>query len=235
MRPFSAQTVQHHHGVSSPALAASPHLFTPPLPFRDAFTPGISPIDRSPRPRSPRNPCTPLRNSSGQPFLEKLLHARNDSDDDDCPLSSFFVHLGCTSTPLRATPAPSVSPFSSPPLSCSRVARPVPSSLGVQSPAISLKRSAPVELPSRPESKPHLPSLIPIHSDFPGFYRRFPIIPPVLKVPSGCILNPPRDAHDLYTPRLVRGTGHAKVGLCPICACAAAGKVWLSTKFSAYK
>jgi hypothetical protein len=53
--------------------------------------------------------------------------------------------------------------------------------------------------------------------------------------PSGCTLNPPRGVFDLYTPRLVRGSGHTKVGLCPICSCLGQGKVWLSTKFSAYK
>ncbi|KAH8993753.1 hypothetical protein EDB92DRAFT_1796139 [Lactarius akahatsu] len=52
--------------------------------------------------------------------------------------------------------------------------------------------------------------------------------------PSGCTLNPPRDVFDLYTPRLVRGSGHTKVGLCPLCACTGTGKVWLSMKFSAY-
>ncbi|KAF8269113.1 hypothetical protein EI94DRAFT_1725990 [Lactarius quietus] len=79
------------------------------------------------------------------------------------------------------------------------------------------------------------PPSVPINPEFPGFYIRFPVIPPVLKAPSGCTLNPPRDVFDLYTPRLVRGSGHTKVGMCPLCACTGMGKVWLSMKFSAYK
>jgi hypothetical protein len=118
----------------SPALAASPHLFTPPLPFRGALTPGLSPIDRSPRP--PRPAHTLVRAPPRRPFLEKLLNIMDDSDEDGFapeinenesspPPSS--IHLGCTSTPPRATPRPSISPFSSPlstsssldvPLSC---------------------------------------------------------------------------------------------------------------------
>jgi hypothetical protein len=104
--------------------------------------------------------------------------------------------------------------------------------------------------PSVLPSQRTFPSSTPIHPEFPGFYIRFPVIPPVLKAyvflylfihplhslsPSGCTLNPPRDVFDLYTPRLVRGSGHTKVGLCPICSCTGAGKTWLSMKFSAYK
>ncbi|KAH9979575.1 hypothetical protein BGW80DRAFT_605366, partial [Lactifluus volemus] len=73
-----------------------------------------------------------------------------------------------------------------------------------------------------------------INPEFPGFYLRFPVIPAVLKAPSGCTFNPPRDVFDLYTPRFVRGSGHTKVGLCPLCTCTGTGKVWLSMKFSAY-
>ena len=92
------------------------------------------------------------------------------------------------------------------------------------------------------------PLSIPIHPEFPGFCI-FPVISPVLNAyhcrlcppllqslcPSGCTPNPPRDVFDLYTSRLARGSGHTKVGLCPLCACIGMGKVWLSMKFSAYK
>ncbi|KAH7923591.1 hypothetical protein BV22DRAFT_984174, partial [Leucogyrophana mollusca] len=55
----------------------------------------------------------------------------------------------------------------------------------------------------------------------------------------GSAYNPPRDALDLYTPRFVKGRGHTKVGLCPVCAESpargGAGKhMWLSMKFSAF-
>ncbi|KAI0286254.1 hypothetical protein BC826DRAFT_1049831 [Russula brevipes] len=233
---------QSHHNLS-PALAASPHLFTPPVPFRCALSPGLSPIDRSPRPPRP---------------------------ESSLPPSS--IHLGCTSTPVRATPRPTSSPFSSPlsvassvdvPLSCvpaphhcpeasstkNRSASGIPPPLTVtlkrpttaHSPTSRENKRPKATTPSSPSSPPVLSSIrtfppsIPIRRDFPGFYIRFPVIPPVLKAPSGCILNPSRDVFDLYTPRLVRGSGHTKVGLCPLCACTGMGKVWLSMKFSAYK
>ena len=123
-----------NHRKLSPALASSPHLFTPPLPVRGALTPGLSPIDRSPRP--PRPVHTSVRAPPRRPFLEKLLNVTDDSHDDGLafeldedesspPPSSF--HLGCTSTPPRATSRQSISPFTSPlstsssleiPLSC---------------------------------------------------------------------------------------------------------------------
>ncbi|KAF8493799.1 hypothetical protein F5888DRAFT_1636531 [Russula emetica] len=263
----------------SPALASSPHLFTPPHPVRGALTPGLSPIDRSPRP--PRPVHTSVRAPPRRPFLEKLLNVMDDShedglasgidEDESSPPPSSF-HLGCTSTPPRATPRQSISPFTSPlstsssldiPLSC------VPSPLhrrghsptgerqrsGTPPLSVTLKRprtSGPLtrrekkrlkiaapESPLAPSSVHSsirtFPPSIPIHPEFPGFYIRFPVIPPVLKASSGCTLNPPRDVLDLYTPRLVRGSGHTKVGLCPLCACIGMGKVWLSMKFSAYK
>lgn len=213
------------HQKLSPALAASPHLFTPPLPFRGALTPGLSPIDRSPRPPQPVH--TLVRAPPRRPFLEKLLNITDDSDEDDFaseidedesspPPSS--IHLGCTSTPPRATPRPSISPFSSPlstassldvPLSC------MPALLhraghsptgerqrsGTPPLVVTLKRSAAVRPPTRRENKrlkatasepPSSPSSvhsslrsfppsIPIHPEFPGFYIRFPVVPPVLK------------------------------------------------------
>jgi len=123
-----------NHRKLSPALASSPHLFTPPLPVRGGLTPGLSPIDRSPRP--PRPVLTSVRAPARRPFLEKLLNVMGDShedrlaseDDEDessPPPSSF--HLGCTSTPPRAISRQSISPFTSPlstsssleiPLSC---------------------------------------------------------------------------------------------------------------------
>ncbi|SRR6266403_3049999 len=123
-----------NHQKLSPALASSPHLFTPPLPIRGAFTPGLSPIDRSPRPRRPVH--TSVRAPPRRPFLEKLLNISDDShedclasgiDDDESSPPPSSIHLGCTSTPPRATPSQSISPFSSPlstsssleiPLSC---------------------------------------------------------------------------------------------------------------------
>jgi hypothetical protein len=277
------------HQNLSPALAASPHLFTPPVPFKGTVTPGLSPIDRSPRP--PRPIHTLARTPPRRPFLEKLLTIMDDSDEEGLisenreentspPPSS--IHLGCTSTPLRATPRPSVSPFSSPlsassslkaPTSCTATPfRHCESSPTMKRPgsAKTRKRGPPAVRPpytrenkrlktTASDSSPSpptpsnirtFPSSIPIHPEFPGFYTRFPVIPPVLKAyvslyflkfpspslrPSGCTLNPPRDALDLYTPRLVRGSGHTKVGLCPICSSTGKGKVWLSMKFSAYK
>ena len=205
----------------SPALAATPHLFTPPVPFRNVLTPSLSPIDHSPRPLRPA--YTLARTPPRRPFLEKLLDSQDDSDEDDLifddesspPSSS--IHLGCTSTPLRATPRPSISPFSSPlsasssldiPLSCtpaplhrpdSSSTRKEPSSR-TPSLAVTLKRPASVKRRTgrenkrikvmTPEASPSLsvlpsrrtfPPSIPIHPEFPGFYLRFPVIPPVLK------------------------------------------------------
>jgi hypothetical protein len=206
----------------SPALAASPHLFTPPLPFRGALSPGLSPIDRSPRPSRPVH--TLVRATPRRSFLEKLLNVTVDSDEDGFaseidedesspPPSS--IHLGCTSTPPRATPRPSTSPFSSPlstsssldvPLSSTPIHRPGRSPTGERQRsdtpplAVNLKRPTTVRLTRRenkrrkaaaPESLPSpssvhsslrtFPPSTPIHPEFPGFYIRFPVIPPVLK------------------------------------------------------
>src|SRR6266404_3171559 len=284
-----------HHQKLSPALAATPpHLFTPLVPLGISLTPGLSPIDHSPRPSRAR---TLACSSPCRPFFQKLLDARDGSDSDslsfvdDCNQSlprSPSVHLGCTSTPPRETPRPSLSPFSSPlssssldiPLSCTPASRRLSSPVYVckehlpTTPpfALTQKRPASTRPPIRRanankrlrvaslEPSPSLsavpsqrifPPSVQINPEFPGFYIRFPVIPPVLKAyvlplgfpplaltafsPSGCTLNPPRDVFDLYTPRLVRGSGHTKVGLCPICACTGTGKVWLSMKFSAYK
>jgi hypothetical protein len=204
----------------SPALAATPHLFTPP--FRVSITPGLSPIDHFPRSLRPAR--TLARTSPRRPFLEKLLSSQYDSDEDgsafddvDSLPSSSSIHLGCTSTPLRATPRPSSSPFSSPlsvsssldiPLSRTPAPPHRPdhtstrkeSSPTMPSLTVTLKRPAFVRCPARrenkrikiitPESSPSLtvlpsqrtfPPSIPIHPEFPGFYLRFPVIPPVLK------------------------------------------------------
>jgi hypothetical protein len=154
----------------SPALASSPHLFTPPLAVRGALTPGLSPIDRSPRP--PRPVHTSVRAPPRRPFLEKLLNVTDDSsgidEDESSPPPSF--HLGCTSTPPRATPRQSISPFTSPlstsssleiPLSC------VPAPLhrrgrspigerqrsGISSSSVTLKRPRTVRPLTRRENK----------------------------------------------------------------------------------
>ena len=209
----------------SPALASSPHLFTPPLPVRGALTPGLSPIDHSPR--SPRPVHTSARAPPRRPFLEKLLNVMDDSNEDGLasgidedesspPPSSF--HLGCTSTPPRATPRQSISPFTSPlstsssleiPLSC------VPAPLhrrgrlptgerhrsGTPPLSVTPKRPRTIAPLTRRENKrlkiatpePPLvpptvhsslrtfPPSIPIHPEFPGFYIRFPVVPPVPK------------------------------------------------------
>jgi hypothetical protein len=210
----------------SPALASSPHLFTPPLPVRGTLTPGLSPIDRSPRPS--RQVRTSVRAPPRRPFLEKLLNVMDDShedgsasgidEDESSPPPSPF-HLGCTSTPPRATPRQSISPFTSPlstsssleiPLSC--VPSPLhrrgrsptgerkcsgtpPLSVTLKRPRIvvepltrrknkRLKTAAP-KSPLAPSSVHSdlrtFPPSIPIHPEFPGFYIRFPVIPPVLK------------------------------------------------------
>jgi hypothetical protein len=212
------------HQKLSPALAALPHLFTPPVPLRGTLTPGSSPIDHSPRPPRPVHPLA--RTPPRRPFLEKLLHVKEDSDeagfasatgDDETSPPPSSIHLGCTSTPPRATPRPSVSPFSSPlsasssldiPLSCAvtpfhhaecspTTKRP---GSGIQSLVTSRKRPTAVRAPNSRECKrlkaadsesppsPSVPSslrtfppMIPIHPEFPGFYIRFPLIPPVLK------------------------------------------------------
>ncbi len=209
----------------SPALAGTPHLFTPPVPLGNSLTPGLSPIDHSPRP--PRLARALASHSPCRPFLEKLLDAQDDSDSDDLSFAddcdessppSPSVHLGCTSTPLRGTPQPSLSPFSSPlssssldvPLSCT------PASRRRSSPAYICKGQVPTTPPSavtqkrpastRPpirranvnkrlrvatpgpspslsvvSSQRTLPPSVPINPEFPGFYIRFPVIPPVLK------------------------------------------------------
>lgn len=209
----------------SPALAATPHLFTPPVPLGNLRTLGSSPIDHSPRPPRPARALT--CHSPSRSFFEKLLDAQDGSDSDnfsfadDCDESSPpspSVHLGCTSTPLRGTSQPSLSPFSSPlssssldiPLSCT------PASRRRSSPAYICKEKAPSTPPSAttrkrptstrppirrakvhkrlrvttPEPSPSLslgpsqrtfPPSVPINSEFPAFYIRFPVIPPVLK------------------------------------------------------
>jgi hypothetical protein len=213
-----------NHPKLSPALASSPHLFTPPLPVRGTLTPGLSPIDRSPRP--PRPVHSSVRAPPRRPFLEKLLNVMDDSredelasgidEDESSPPPSF--HLGCTSTPPRATPRQSISPFTSPlstsssletPLSCV----PAPLRRRDRSPTgerqrsvtpplfVTLKRPRAVgpvtrrvnkrlkivapESPLAPSSVHSelrtFPPSIPIHPEFPGFYIRFPVIPPVLK------------------------------------------------------
>jgi len=161
----------------SPALAASPHLFTPPLPLRGALTPGLSPIDRSPR--SPRSVHTSVRAPPRRPFLEKLLNVTNDSDgeglasgideDESSPPPS-SIHLGCTSTPPKATPRQSTSPFSSPLSTSSSIETPlscVPASLchrgrspagerrrsGTPPLSVTLKRSMTVSPLTRRETK----------------------------------------------------------------------------------
>jgi hypothetical protein len=137
-------------------------------------------------------------------------------EDESSPSPSF--HLGCTSTPPRATPRQSISPFTSPlstsssveiPLSCVPVSflRRGRSSTGERQRSatpplsVTLKRPKTVGPLTRrvnkrlkiaaPESflapsSAHsdlrtFPPSIPIHPEFPGFYIRFPIIPPVLK------------------------------------------------------
>ena len=213
------------HQNLSPALAASPHLFTPPVPFKGIVTPGLSPIDRSPRPRRPIH--TLARTPPRRPFLEKLLTIMDDSDEEGLvsengeektspPPSS--IHLGCTSTPLRATPRPSVSPFSSPlsvsssleaPPSCTATpfrhsepspTRKRPGSMVQSSAKTRKRRPTAVRPPYARENKRRktvasdsspsppipsyirtFPSSIPSHPEFPGFYIRFPVIPPVLK------------------------------------------------------
>jgi hypothetical protein len=73
-------------------------------------------------------------------------------------------------------------------------------------------------------------SKLTVHSAFPISRSRH----------TGGIYNSPRDPRDLYTPRFVKGKGRTKVGLCPICIESPSRggqgqKLWLSTKFSAFK
>ena len=209
----------------SPALAATPHLFTPPVQLGNSLTPGLSPIDHSPRLPRPARALT--CHSPSRPFFEKLLDAQDGSDsdhfsfDDDCDESSPpspSIHLGCTSTPLRGTSQPSLSPFSSPlssssldiPLSCTPASRRRSSpayickvqALTTPSSTVTQKRPASSRPPFRranankrlrvttPGPSPSLslvptqrtfPPSVPVNPEFPGFYIRFPVIPPVLK------------------------------------------------------
>ncbi|OBZ72981.1 Meiotic expression up-regulated protein 26 [Grifola frondosa] len=89
------------------------------------------------------------------------------------------------------------------------------------------------------------PLSIPVHEEFPLFYRRFPVSSLVqassfIKKFADATPNPPRGVLDLYTPRFVKGKGTSKVGLCPICyenvgRGGEGKKIWLSMKFSAFK
>ncbi|GJE94021.1 DUF4451 domain-containing protein [Phanerochaete sordida] len=97
-----------------------------------------------------------------------------------------------------------------------------------------------------------LPSHVTKHARFPLFYRAFAVPSYGVELPSfearpetahalgGAVANAPRGPLDLYTPRWVRGKGGAKVGMCPVCIepperGGIGRKIWLYTKFSAYK
>ncbi|EJD52320.1 hypothetical protein AURDEDRAFT_180943 [Auricularia subglabra TFB-10046 SS5] len=104
-------------------------------------------------------------------------------------------------------------------------------------PAIAPDEAFPMLHPAESVMKPDFRSFPPemeLRTDFPLWYRRFPLIgvfrpwdpmgDAVLgttarpKGPAGATFNNPTTIYDLYTPRFVKGTGREKQGMCPICA-----------------
>ncbi|THH10906.1 hypothetical protein EW146_g8229 [Bondarzewia mesenterica] len=132
-----------------PSISATPNFLLSPAPFRSFLddsrspSPGISPIERSPRRKRPllpfshnrsrsrsnsssifsRDPSltfsdspSPLR-TQGTPFMDRLLHARASSPSlpsSPAPPTSSLPHLASSPSDLATTPEPDLEPEATP-------------------------------------------------------------------------------------------------------------------------
>jgi hypothetical protein len=100
--------------------------------------------------------------------------------------SSLEAPLSCTATPsYHSEPSPTKKRPGSTVQSLSKTRKRGPAAVR---PPYARENKRPKAIASEPSPSPHVPShirtfpsSIPVHLEFPGFYIRFPVIPPVHK------------------------------------------------------